>query len=311
MPEGQVTLIYSKQESNHIRLDKFLFEKFPDYSRSYFQKLIENNQVLVNKNPVQKCSHVLKESDQLTITFSPTHSYNITPQKVAFEIIDEQNDFLVINKPAGLVVHQGASKIQQPSLVHGLLYHFAEFQQFDDKERPGIVHRLDKDTSGILLIARNPQTQIQLSNLFKNRNLQKTYLALVKGHPPIEGTIALPIGRHPSKRHMMAPHGIANRQALSFYQVKTYFENYTLLEVNPVTGRTHQIRVHLASQGYPIIGDQTYGIQSPFLIQRQALHAWKIAFEFKGKKYHYTAPLPQDFQALLDILEPSTINNQL
>ena len=304
-----ITISYEEQESDQIRLDKFLFMKFPEYSRSYFQKLIDNNQVQVNKHSVTKNSYLLKQNDSITIFFVPVHEFKLTPKKVDFDILDIQEDFLVINKPAGLVVHQGASKTEQATLVHGLLYHFQEFQQFNDQDRPGIVHRLDKDTSGILLIARNPQTQIQLSNLFKNRNIQKTYLALVNGHPPKEGTIALPIGRHPGKRHMMtSTHGIASRQALTFFHVKEYFQEYALLEIRPITGRTHQIRVHLTSQGYTIVSDQVYGTLSP-LIKRQALHAWKIAFEYKGKNYTYCAPLPPDFQTMLETLEPSALKN--
>jgi 23S rRNA pseudouridine1911/1915/1917 synthase len=306
MLQIDLTSVTCHEES--VRLDKFLFTQFPEYSRSYFQKLIENKQIYVNERSISKNSHLLKSADVIKICFMPMHEFKITPQKVDFEILDQQEDFLIINKPAGLVVHQGASKFGQPSLVHGLLYHFQEFQQFDDKERPGIVHRLDKDTSGILLIARNPQAQIYFSNLFKNRDIRKTYLALVKGHPNPEGTIALPIGRHPAKRHMMSTNGICSRQALTFYQVKTYFDNQALLEVKPITGRTHQIRVHLAAQGHGILGDQTYGVISP-LIRRQALHAWQISFEFKGKQYNYTAPLPADFEALLNSFTPLTLEN--
>lgn len=225
---------------------------------------------------------------------------------VDFGIVDQQPDFFVINKPAGLVVHPTQSALEEVTLVNGLLHRFAEFQGFEDKERPGIVHRLDKNTSGLMLIARNQKAQIELASMFKNRQIHKTYLALVSNHPPQKGTVDLPIGRHPHERHKMSTFGIEARPALTHYNVLKYYNDSTLIAANIVTGRTHQIRVHCAAIGHGLIGDATYGVSSK-LIDRQALHAWKISFEYKGKLHEYTQPVPDDFknalkQSLFDTL---------
>lgn len=287
-----------------MRLDKFLFTQFPNYSRAYFQELIEQGAVLVNHKQC-KNNYQIKPSDQVNVTFK-TKEYNLDPAPVAFEIIDQTNDFIIINKPAGLMVHHAPSAPEALSLVNGLLYYFKEMQEFDDNQRPGIVHRLDKDTSGLMIIARNRQAQAELTDMFKQRKITKTYLALVAGHPLPQGSIDLPIGRHPIERHKMSTFGIDTKPALTHYKVLVTYPNTTLVAATIVTGRTHQIRVHFAALGHGLIGDKTYGVTSS-LLERQALHAWKISFEFRGKQHTYSIYLPDDLKHAVGILKTQKI----
>lgn len=290
------TLLCSDPAWFDTRLDKYLFAQFPQYSRTYFQELIDEGLILVN-NKIPKSNYHLKSGDSIGITFK-IKQYNLEPMPVDFQIVDEQQDFLIINKPAGLLVHPTLSAADEATLVNGLLYHFKEIQSFDDKERPGIVHRLDKNTSGLLIIARNQSAQKELSAMFKNRAVHKKYIALVHKHPSTSGTIDLPIGRDMRERHKMGVFGIEHRPAITHYKILATYADCSLLQATIVTGRTHQIRVHCASMGHSIVGDAVYGTQSP-LISRQALHSWHIDFEFRGKSYTYTCPIPEDFRQLL------------
>lgn len=267
------------------RLDLFLIKKFPSYSRSYFQNLIEDNLIKINSKAAPKSSYLLKKQDEIDIEFPPQQPLEIIPQKVDFDIVDTKEDFLIINKPAGLIVHHSQSNKDQITLVHGLLYLFKEFKEFSDTIRPGIIHRLDKDTSGLIIIARNTPSQISLASLFKERIIKKTYYALVSGHPSPQGTINAPIGRHPKERHKMSVHGLEKRESITHYTVLKYFKDTALVELHPITGRTHQIRVHLASIGHGILGDSTYGHKSK-LISRQALHAKKSNSNIKISNIH-------------------------
>jgi len=298
--DHSVSLTCTDQALVGARLDKFLFAQFPTYSRSYFQELIDKGHVLINQMVVSKSNHTVKQDDHVTVTFK-TKQYNLTPAPVAFDIVDEQKDFLIINKPAGLLVHHSASTPDEISLVNGLLYKFKELEQFDDNERPGIVHRLDKNTSGLLIVARNQEAHIELVNMFKSRSVSKTYVALVNGHPPKKGKIEYGIGRHPTQRHKMSVIGIDARPALTYYDVLASYTDCTLVAAKIVTGRTHQIRVHFAEIDHGLVGDGTYGHKSK-LIDRQALHSWKMAFEFRGKQYSYCQPIPEDFKNLLAIV---------
>lgn len=289
------------------RLDKFLISTYPEYSRSYFQKLIDDGHVLINNAPASKSSYKLKNGDIISIYFAPAHEFNLSPLDVPFDIVAMHEDFLVINKPAGLVVHNALTSPDEPSLVRGLLYRFKEFHEFDDTERPGIIHRLDKDTSGLILIARNHKAQIALSKLFKDRLVKKTYLAVVTKHPVKTGSIDFDIGRHPVHRHKMSHQGIASRDALTHYEVLAYYKDASLVAASPVTGRTHQIRVHLTAIGHGLLGDATYGLTSK-LIKRQALHAWRIAFSYKGIDYKFQQSVPADIASLLSALHGQTKN---
>ena len=288
-------------ESKMVRLDMFLAENIEDHSRSSVRRFIQQGCVSINDKTVSKAGYLLKDNDCIEISLPAPLLPELQSCDVPFTIIDEQEDFLVINKPAGLMVHHAPSAPQEPTLVNGLLYRFQNFKTFNDTHRPGIVHRLDKNTSGLLLVARNQRAHRELSELFKDRKIQKTYLAIVSGHPDRQGTVIYPVGRHPHQRHKMACNGIASRHACTHFQVLSYYNDTTLLALKPVTGRTHQIRVHCAALGHGIIGDATYGEPSK-LISRQALHAWKLLFEHKGKRYEYRASVPDDFKHALQQL---------
>lgn len=283
------------------RIDKFLFTNFPEYSRTYFHDLIEGGHITVNNKPIPKPSYKLKEQDTIEITFPPAKEYDLSPQKVDFDVIDTQPDFIVINKPAGLVVHASESNKNELSLVNGLLYYFKELKALlttTDDYRPGIVHRLDRDTSGLMLVARTQKGQIALSKMFHDRQIHKTYLAVVEGHPPREGRIALPIGRDPKERHKMSHAGICSRDALTHYKTLAYYPEHALVAASIITGRTHQIRVHFSAIGHPLVGDQTYGKKSKF-IKHQALHAWQMSFNYHHKAYTYSQPMPNDIKNLI------------
>lgn len=290
-------LIYVAANGHPCRLDRFLFSSFPAYSRTYFHDLIEQGKVTVNGRQVTKPSLTLKQNDTVAVTFS-VKTYNVDPIAVDFKVIDTQQDFLIIDKPAGLIVHQAHTGDTTPTLVNGLLYHFKEFTAFDDAQRPGIVHRIDKDTSGLLLIARNQIAQKKLAALFKLRSIKKTYLAVVHGQPNDHGVIDLPIGRSFKERHKMSHVGFCQREAHTTYKVLARYADTALVAVDLITGRTHQIRVHFAAIGHPLVGDKTYGKPSS-LINRQALHAWKMAFEYGEKQYTYCSALPSDMKQLL------------
>ncbi len=299
--ENIMRIVCSDPKFYGKRIDRFLGEMFPEYSRTYFQTLITDGNITVNDTVISKSSHILSEQDEIAITFPPPKKFDLTPRKVDFEVVDIQEDFIIINKPAGLVVHHSKEVPDRVTLVHGLLYSFQELEAFSDTDRPGIVHRLDKNTSGLLIIARTVPAQIALSALFKERKIHKTYLAVVKGHPDREGTIEFSVGRHRTMRHKMSHQSYDGRDALSHYDVRAYYNDSSLVEVRPVTGRTHQIRVHLAAIGHGILGDALYGRGSKF-IPRQALHAWKLSFTYKGHTYSYSQVPPEDFRTLLSRL---------
>ena len=301
-----IKLIF-KNEEKQIRLDKFLFEQNPEYSRSYFQNLIDKGLIQVNNKIITKNSYKLKNNDEIKISIPEEKQINLKAEKIDFEIVDNQPDFLIVNKPAGLLTHFAQNNPDEPSLVNGLLYKFKELKKenFNDLQRPGIVHRLDKNTSGLLIIAKNIKSQITFSNMFKNRTIKKTYLVLVKGHPPKKGKIDFSIGRHPYKKHMMSHMGYFSKKAITYYQVIKNYKNCSLIEARIITGRTHQIRVHFAAIGHGVIGDEIYGYNSKF-IDRQALHSWKMSFEFNEQKFNYLKPVPQDFSNLLKALNTNS-----
>ena len=302
--ENVTTITITDPGAIGTRLDRFLASQFPEYSRSYFKALIDDGLILVNGLQA-KSSQAVKLSDVLTITFK-SKTFNLAPIPVAFDIVDEHKDFIVINKPAGLSVHPSLSAPDEVTLINGLLHRFGDMAHFYEAERPGIVHRLDKNTSGLLLIARNPQAQAELSSLFKDRKIHKKYIALVHKHPDRSGSVDLPIGRHAIERHKMGVFGIEARSALSHYRVLAYYADASLLEVAIVTGRTHQIRVHMASIGHPIVGDAVYGTSSTH-IGRQALHSWYVAFNFRGKDYAYSCPIPHDMIHAINALKSKKI----
>ena len=286
-----------------IRVDKYLAQKYPDISRSHLKKLIEQSHILVNGYGV-KASQKLNIGDEISISLPPPEPASLTAEHLPLHIVYEDDDLIVVNKEAGLTVHPAPGHTRH-TLVNALLAHCPDLADFNDSMRPGIVHRLDKDTSGLLIIAKNASSQQNLINQFKTRSVTKVYLVLVKGRlTPLRGIIDAPIGRDPSNRKRMA---VVNggRLAKTSYLVKEYFNSYTLLEVTLETGRTHQIRVHLSAIGYPVVGDHVYGIKSNYC-RRQFVHAYQLGFclPSNGKYQQFSADLPGDLKEALKQLNP-------
>ena len=281
------------------RLDKFVGEKCPGVSRTHAQQLIASGFVSVN-GKTAKSSLKLNIGDKVEVTVPPESPGTLAAEDIPLKIIYEDPDLLVIDKPADLAVHP-APGTPSGTLANAVLHYLPAIAKDVDSLRPGIVHRLDKDTSGLIIVAKNRVAQANLSDQFKNRIVNKTYIALVKGKlTPEKGIIEADIGRDPKNRQRMAV--VADgREARTDYKVIRYYDNYTLLEIHPETGRTHQIRVHLAAIGFPVVGDTTYGWPVKFL-NRQFLHAGKIGFKLptSGKYVEFESPLPPD---LLQALE--------
>jgi 23S rRNA pseudouridine1911/1915/1917 synthase len=299
-PESEIKTIQVTEPAT--RLDKYLAQKYPELSRSYLQKLIGQGYVVVNGQGA-KASQQLSIGDELRITLPPPEPTSLIAEPMPLDIVYEDNDLIVLNKPAGLTVHPAPGHTSH-TLVNALLAHCPELAQFGDSPRPGIVHRLDKDTSGLMIIAKNSSAQQNLINQFKTHSISKGYIALVKGKlTPSRGIIEAPIGRHPVNRKRMAV-VTRGREAKTGYRVKEYIDNYTLLEVTIETGRTHQIRVHLAAIGYPVVGDPVYGIRSVYL-KRQFLHAFRLGFYLpsSGEYKEFTCELPQDLKQALELIK--------
>ncbi len=284
-----------------VRLDKYVCEKCPQLSRTRVQKLISGGYVTVNDH-VAKAGAKLNVGDRLTVIIPPTPPSSLSPEAIPLNILYEDDDLLVIDKPAGLTVHPAPGHPSH-TLVNAILSHFPHLADISDSLRPGIVHRLDKDTSGVMLVAKNSVAQVRLAGQFKARSVVKAYMVLVKGHlTPEHGIIEAPIGRDPRNRKRMAV-VTKGREARTEYRVVRYIGDYTLLEIRPETGRTHQIRVHLLAIGYPVVGDPVYGAKSDYL-SRQFMHASHLGFKLPstGKYVEFTSDLPPDLaQALKDI----------
>jgi 23S rRNA pseudouridine1911/1915/1917 synthase len=288
-----------------IRLDKYLTQALPQFSRSYLQKLIEQSCILVNGRKT-KASQRLNESDRITIELPPLSAYP-SAEPIPLSIVYEDKDILVIDKPAGLTVHPAPGRPQH-TLVNAVLAYCPHLSP--DKSgnymRPGIIHRLDKDTSGLIIIAKNDFARQYLVNQFKTHTVTKGYLVLVKGRlSPEQGIIEAPIGRDPHNRQRMAVVA-AGKEASTQYQVRKYLGNYTLLEVTPRTGRTHQIRVHLSAIGYPVVGDPVYGTKSTY-IARQFIHAYRLGFRLPSTNEYreFTCSLPADLKQALELIAHS------
>jgi 23S rRNA pseudouridine1911/1915/1917 synthase len=280
------------------RLDKFVGDRCSDLSRTHAQKLITEGFITVNGR-VAKPSLKLNISDRIDITIPPEPPGRLTPEDIPLHITYEDTDLLVVDKPAGLAV-QPAPGHPEHTLVNAVLSYLPGLAGDADSLRPGIVHRLDKDTSGLILVAKNRLAQANLSEQFKSRRVSKSYLVLVRGKlAPEKGIIEADIGRDPRHRQRMAVVA-EGREARTEYRVIKYYGNYSLLEIRPETGRTHQIRVHLAAIGFPVVGDATYGVASPYL-SRQFLHAGRLGFHLPstGQYVEFFSPLPPDLEQAL------------
>ena len=298
-----------------MRLDKFLAERLPELSRSAAQRLIDDGRVSVNSEPT-RASYKTRPGDVVVVHLPVEEPEELTAETIPLQIVYEDDALLVIDKPAGLVVHPAPGHASG-TLVNAILAHCPELAAAEGVRagaRPGIVHRLDRDTSGLIVVAKNERVRRNLQRQFKDREVYKAYLALLEGHlQPAWGRIEAPVGRDPKHRQRMAvlPGG---REAVTEYHVLEQFAHslgaaagdYTLVQAEPKTGRTHQIRVHLASIGHPVVGDLVYGRRKPRLpVPRQFLHAWKLAFRHPktGMRVEFEAPLPGDLEAVLVMLK--------
>jgi 23S rRNA pseudouridine1911/1915/1917 synthase len=282
-----------------LRLDQALARMLPEESRSRLAKLIEEGHVLVD-GAAGAAKRKVKSGEAVEVVLAPRVGESaFQAEAIALEIVHEDDDVLVVDKPAGLVVHPGSGN-WAGTMLNALLHHAAGLGEL---ARAGIVHRLDKDTSGLLVVARNEAAQISLVRQLQAHAVKRTYLALVRGVVKGPGKVEAPIGRHPKHRTRMAVVA-GGKPAVTHYRVKKAYPAHTLLECDLETGRTHQIRVHLASIGHPIEGDPVYAGRGEQKLARQALHAWKLAFEHPrtGKAMRFEAPLPADFRALLETL---------
>lgn len=289
-------------EHGQSRLDKFLSSQFARYSRSFFNRLIEEGMVSINGKVELKSGALLKGGDTVTIQFPGPRVVEQKEAPLGFpvEVVYEHPEFLIVYKPAGLMMHAPSELSMVTTLVDWLVAHYQDIKEVGYVDRPGVVHRLDKDTSGIVIIPRTNRAHGIFGRLFHDRKIKKVYYAVVEGHPDRLGTITLPIGRDPVMRIKMSAQvrGQKQREAATNYEVVEYFDNAALVKVMPLTGRTHQIRVHFAAIGHPLIGDATYGKKSKD-IDRHALHAQQLAFEFENKPYMFEKEPPEDFKNLI------------
>lgn len=293
------------EEEKNERLDYFIAKNLEKVSRSYVKKLIKDDLVLVNGIPM-KSSYNIKQGDLIEINMPEPESVKATPEDIPVNIIYEDEDILVVNKPQDMVVHPGAGNYSG-TLVNGLLYHIESLSTINGDIRPGIVHRLDKDTSGVLIVAKNNKAHEIISLALKNREVKKVYLALVHGNVKgNSGTIDAPIGRHEINRKKMTVRKTNSKEAISHFRVLNRFDKFTLVEVSLETGRTHQIRVHMAYINHSIVGDPVYSRRkNKFGLDKQMLHAHKVGFIHPSKNEYieFIADLPDYFLNIIDKLK--------
>ena len=294
--------LFEIQEEQQMRLDKYLSEQFPEQTRSYLQKLIKEGFVLVNGKTV-KSGYQLSKGEEVSVIIPEPKELDVEPQKMDLEIVYEDEDVILINKPKGMVVHPAPGHTTD-TLVNGLLYHCKDnLSGINGVARPGIVHRIDRDTTGILIVCKNDMSHNSIAAQLKEHSINRRYRALVHGNiKEDQGTIEGPIGRHPIDRKKMAINERNGKPAVTHYTVLERFGNYTLIECKLETGRTHQIRVHMTSKGHPLVGDEVYGpAKCPFKLQGQCLHAMVLGFVHprSGEYMEFSAELPAYFEELL------------
>jgi len=297
--------VFNEQEPK--RMDVFLTACLPEFSRSRLQGLIREGFVTVDGEPVTKTGRDLEPGEKVEIRIPPPVPSGLIAEDIPLDIVFENEDLLVVNKPAGMVVHPSPGH-DSGTLVHAALGHAPEMEGIGGEERPGIVHRLDKDTSGLIVIAKNEQAHRWLQDQFRSRTVEKVYLALVDGKPPTpSGRVEAPIGRNSTHRKLMSVVPLEKgRAAVSEYKTLESFPEQTLLEVHPLTGRTHQIRVHMAFLGCPVVGDGVYGKRKAanLDLQRHFLHAYKLKIVLPGesKARVFEAELPGELRNILEEL---------
>lgn len=306
MPD-QVVEIRIQEPQAGQRVDKLIAAKIEDLSRSAVQRLIKEELITVNAAPI-KASYRLETGDVILARLPPPQPIEIRPEPIPLTILYEDASLIVVDKPAGMVTHPAYGHTSG-TLVNALLAHCPALAQMDDLERAGIVHRLDKDTSGLIVVAKSEATRRALQTQFKAREVHKTYLALVEGHPESEqGLIEAAIGRDPNNRKRLTVLR-SGREAITTYRVLEYFERHSLVQAEPKTGRTHQIRVHLAFIHHPVAGDRVYGYRKQRLpLKRHFLHAQHIRFRHpqSGQVVEFHDDLPADLANLLARLRTQT-----
>lgn len=301
------TYIFTPEDAQkNLRIDKFLAEQLPDQSRSYLQKLLKDGKVSVNDTTV-KANYKVQLSDVIRFELPDPEVPDILPEDIPLDILYEDDDVLLINKPKGMVVHPSAGHYTH-TIVNAVMYHCKDhLSGINGVMRPGIVHRIDMDTTGVIVICKNDSAHQSLAEQLKEHSITRKYRALVHGNlKEDQGTIEGPIGRHPVDRKKMAINRQNGKPAVTHYKVLERFGSYTFVECQLETGRTHQIRVHMASIGHPLVGDIAYGpAKCPFRLQGQCLHAMVLGFIHPrtGKYMEFTAPLPEYLTKLLENLK--------
>ena len=296
--------IYVSIEYEELRLDQFLAEYFNEYSRSHFQKLIKEKNVLVN-GAEEKASYKVSVDDEITVKNIKPKEIDIVPEDIPLDILYEDSDVLIVNKPKGMVVHPAPGH-QSGTLVNAIMFHCKDdLSGINGEIRPGIVHRIDRDTTGSLIICKNDYSHNFIAEQIKEHSANRIYRGIVVGNLTEDGLVDAPIGRDEKERKKMAINKVHGKEAVTHYRVLKNYDGYTYVEFKLETGRTHQIRVHMASIGHPLLGDEVYGKKSSkFKLEGQTLHAMKIGFIHPTTKEYmeFDAPLPEYFSHLLDIL---------
>ncbi|MBU0727091.1 RluA family pseudouridine synthase [Patescibacteria group bacterium] len=296
-------------EEAGMRLDQYLAKVKPDLTRSFIQKLIKGGHVFVNNKKTTKSAYKMSEEDELIVDIPSIKEVGIIAEDIPLEIIYEDSDIVVTNKPAGMVVHptdHGAHV--SGTLVNALMHHCKDLSGIGGEKRPGIVHRLDKDTSGLIISAKNDKAHSYISKQIEKRQVTKKYIALLSGHlTPLAGSIESPLEKTHGDKDVRVSGSKNAKYALTHYNVKKYVEDYSLVEVQIITGRTHQIRVHFAAIGHPVCGDNMYGDKTLNLkleeigLKRQFLHAAELTFKLpkSGEEVHLEAKLAEDLERVL------------
>ncbi len=297
------SIIIQNHSEREIRLDKFLAQELEDLSRSYIQKLISDGRITVDGFPVYKKAEMVFPGMEIEVEIPPPEEPDLQPENIPLDVIFENDDCIAVNKPAGMVVHPALGH-PTGTLVQAVLGYAPEIDGVGGVKRPGLVHRLDQDTSGVILLAKNDHAHHYLQEQFRDREVEKNYLALVDGRPPTPtGRVEVAVGRDPRYRQRMAAvQDSAGKLAVSEFFTEEEFPRHTLLRVTILTGRTHQIRVHLAFLNCPVVGDTVYGRNKPTLdLNRQFLHAQRLSITLPGEqeKRTFEAPLPPELEAVL------------